>query len=469
MRVVKVAVEPADERPVGDSSRPAIDLNAVHRSMPQGLAVVATDGTFREVNDHVLRMLGRTRDEVLGRSVLDFVHPDDYDFAVDVVHEGQNYDGMVTGPVQIRYLDADGRAHSTDLWSRTCIGVPGIDGFVVMMSEESTVEMLPDAVRAIAAAEPVDEVLTLVARALTGHPVQAAATFLVARAGRVVPIGAWPLGSSRTAADRPGAAPWHAAMRDGVAVDVETDELADATFRVLARTAGVEAIWCRPVATRNGQVPAVLVVWRSRAGAPSTNQQRHLADAVSIAALAFDQQAYRRAMERRAFVDPVSGLGNRARFEQLLASGDRDVDGVLYVDLDRFKDVNDRLGHAAGDQILAHVASRLKGAVRAHDEVIRVGGDEFVVMCRPPATPANVESLAARVVRVLGEPYALDGGDTAELGASVGVVVGDVRRPLDERVRMADIAMYRAKEDGARTGCTGTWRRADRDTVPAAR
>jgi diguanylate cyclase (GGDEF)-like protein len=119
---------------------------------------------------------------------------------------------------------------------------------------------------------------------------------------------------------------------------------------------------------------------------------------------------------------------------------------VLFIDLDRFKVVNDSLGHGAGDQLLVEFATRLRGVVRPEDTVARFGGDEFVVLCEQPADGRTIFAIAERLDGALSQPFVLGEGEVF-LTASMGLVIGDESAP-DDLLRNADAAMYRAKERG---------------------
>jgi diguanylate cyclase (GGDEF)-like protein len=153
--------------------------------------------------------------------------------------------------------------------------------------------------------------------------------------------------------------------------------------------------------------------------------------------------------------DPLTGLPNRAlvldRAEQMLARARRAQTplAALYVDLDGFKQVNDSLGHAAGDELLQVVASRLTGVVREADTVGRLGGDEFVVLLEDYAIDVEPELVAERICDVISQPVEFEQGErpTAAVTVSVGVASG-LRNSADELVRDADLALYQAKARG---------------------
>ncbi|GAA2643901.1 putative bifunctional diguanylate cyclase/phosphodiesterase [Paractinoplanes durhamensis] len=156
---------------------------------------------------------------------------------------------------------------------------------------------------------------------------------------------------------------------------------------------------------------------------------------------------------REAHHDPVTGLPNRALFlkilNRVLASRGTSTDptSVLFIDLDRFKAVNDSLGHEAGDQLLALVARRLRGCVRASDTTARLGGDEFAALLHDsPREAATI--VGERVVSAIKEPFRVAGREIF-IGASVGIAISReaVEKP-ESLLHNADVAMYRAKKEG---------------------
>jgi diguanylate cyclase (GGDEF)-like protein len=149
--------------------------------------------------------------------------------------------------------------------------------------------------------------------------------------------------------------------------------------------------------------------------------------------------------------DPLSGLPNRSLADERLtaALGTRgprrrvpDV-GVLYIDLDDFKSVNDQFGHAAGDEVLLGVAHRLRSMVRPGDTIGRLGGDEFVVIA-PRIDDAGLTALTRRVTRALARPHAIH-GDSLRVRGSVGAYLAAVGEQAADVLRNADLAMYRIK------------------------
>ena len=154
-----------------------------------------------------------------------------------------------------------------------------------------------------------------------------------------------------------------------------------------------------------------------------------------------------------AFHDSLTGLPNRAMFNdrvaQALAHQRRDgpAVGVLSLDLDRFKDVNDTFGHQAGDELIALVAARIGPLCRMTDTVIRLGGDEFAIL-QIGASANSLAILADRIIDAISKPFELNAGQ-AFVGASVGAtLISDASVDVGEILRQADLAMYRAKANG---------------------
>jgi diguanylate cyclase (GGDEF)-like protein/PAS domain S-box-containing protein len=165
-----------------------------------------------------------------------------------------------------------------------------------------------------------------------------------------------------------------------------------------------------------------------------------------------DSARARQELERRATFDALTHSHNRssilAALQQELEREDASTTGVIYVDLDKFKPVNDRLGHAAGDELLTLVAERLRVASRDHDAVGRLGGDEFLILLRDIPDADSAMRVAHRIRDLLCTPFELSSG-TVELGASTGVACASAQTiTAEELVKLADAAMYRSKDDG---------------------
>lgn len=162
------------------------------------------------------------------------------------------------------------------------------------------------------------------------------------------------------------------------------------------------------------------------------------------------------AMRRLAYRDELTGLPNRTSLLDRLslefahAQRNRTSLGVLYLDLDGFKQINDELGHHAGDHFLRAVSARLRGVLRAGDTVARLGGDEFVVVLPGLGNAGEARAVAQKVLDAIGQPLEVE-GRVVRPGASIGVAVHpDDAGEVETLLRRADKAMYRAKQLGGR-------------------
>jgi diguanylate cyclase (GGDEF)-like protein/PAS domain S-box-containing protein len=189
------------------------------------------------------------------------------------------------------------------------------------------------------------------------------------------------------------------------------------------------------------------------------NEETHgTSNAIVVVADVTDRTMMRNELERRANFDALTRCYNRSTILAMLEShlGSQRTLGtgtaVIFVDLDRFKPVNDSFGHAAGDEILTVVAKRLRDAVRDHDLVGRLGGDEFLVICPNLDDPATAIEVAERIATSLKTDFTLGGRTPLSLCASVGVAWTDTSEiDADALVGRADAAMYRSKRDATGT------------------
>ena len=180
----------------------------------------------------------------------------------------------------------------------------------------------------------------------------------------------------------------------------------------------------------------------------------HMGICLAQAELFVEAQRLRRRLEHQAYHDSLTGLPNRAAFdEDLRRTAERRRPAgqgmaVLFIDLDGFKAVNDRLGHDAGDMLLESAARRLENCLRPGDSVARLGGDEFTVLLDGVQDVEGALIVAERVLEVLDQPFVLT-GKTARVSGSVGVAFSaSAGADPDQLVRSADQAMYEAKRSG---------------------
>lgn len=166
--------------------------------------------------------------------------------------------------------------------------------------------------------------------------------------------------------------------------------------------------------------------------------------------IAHELEARRAEAQALAARDALTGLGNRLAFDQgvarMLEQSGGDV-ALFYLDLDGFKQVNDTLGHGAGDDVLRMVGRRLQELVLPADLLVRLGGDEFALLRPVPGSPDELERLAHSIETVLGEPMSL-GAQMLQIGVSIGIAVSPADGSSGEALlNAADAALYRAKRD----------------------
>ncbi|MCY1417559.1 diguanylate cyclase (GGDEF) domain protein [compost metagenome] len=164
-----------------------------------------------------------------------------------------------------------------------------------------------------------------------------------------------------------------------------------------------------------------------------------------------EQMAYQSQLLDMAYRDALTGLGNRKAFQEQLEAHlsrpteESEVTALLFIDLDHFKDVNDRHGHDVGDQLLITVASRLRGSLRQPDLSFRLGGDEFTVLLHS-SDQRQAMALGERLLKALGEPYALGDLLIDVISPSIGIALYPLHaNTADTLLKAADSAMYRAK------------------------
>src|SRR5688572_28283718 len=198
-------------------------------------------------------------------------------------------------------------------------------------------------------------------------------------------------------------------------------------------------------------------------GVTFDDQDRFMLQAItSVAATALSNARFQERLTYQAFHDPVTELPNRPLFLDRLRHAQARMArssthySLVFIDLDRFKVVNDSLGHAAGDNLLVQVSRRLQGTLRSGDTLARFGGDEFVVLLEDLSGEAEAIGIVERLLESLTEPFLL-GERELIVTVSAGVVIGDgTHLGPDECVREGDVAMYRAKARGG--GCFEVFR-----------
>jgi diguanylate cyclase (GGDEF)-like protein/PAS domain S-box-containing protein len=218
---------------------------------------------------------------------------------------------------------------------------------------------------------------------------------------------------------------------------------------------GLRACWSSPIKAKDGRVIGTFAFYFRECRAPSRWHQRIVDACVHLGALAIERKEARAQIAQLAYYDTLTGLPNRARLRHLISeaiaySSEGSRVALTFLDIDNFKDVNDSLGHSAGDEMLVEFAQRLRTQIQVGDVLGRLGGDEFVILL--PGRDASAASLvASRIMEALAAPLKI-GARQVPMSASMGIsIYPDNATDLDTLIQQADAAMYKAKQAGRAT------------------
>ncbi len=429
---------------------------------PIAMAVLDLERRFREVNPEMARIAGCNREQLIGVSVDEFVDPQDLpasyadvaalldsDQGYRALRRGHNADGE---PVRLLVSSVLLRDHTRTPYALFLQAVDVTDS--VRAEERLRVQLaqftaLSELGRLALADVPVLLLDGYAVRAVSEHAGAAGSALFEVRGELLHPV-AWHGPSSAHPADR------KVTSRDEVGFGFRHDE--GTTFDTSTMRGGPEARaagWRSGVTApvrRDGIRDGVLVAyWPNPCDVPDTACQ-FVASIANVLAGARARRAAETELRHAATHDPLTGLANRRLLEQELAYAAARArrrehpTAVLAVDLDRFKDVNDRFGHAAGDTVIREVAGRLQRAVRETDTVARVGGDEFVVIAED-LPPGELDRVLSRIERAVQHPVSVD-GDRVRVGVSIGVVQTSGEHTAAQLLAAADRHLYQRKRVG---------------------
>jgi diguanylate cyclase (GGDEF)-like protein/PAS domain S-box-containing protein len=425
--------------------------------------IIDRQGTALWASSTVEELLGISATDLLGRSMLDFVAPSSVEAAVGALASAAEradqqeaavpatWEGV--GPV-VEMRRPDGKTVSCAIAVATPVRT-GLPCFVLQLRRADAAHSLEKALRAMGTGRPLTEILGEVAAVLRGELPQVDVVILHDHRGEgrlEPPAGASAIWGDLDLPTAAGDAWADAVAKPSVLVERAVEDL-PAPLRDVAEARGYRRLTLlavTPVIDGDDTTSAVVSVW-SRAAFPmhALNHDR-MERCGSLMTMALQWEYGRRALEWAATHDGLTGLQNRSAFlTHLQAVGGRRSAGavVLYLDLDDFKPVNDRHGHALGDRVLVEVTARLRRCVRPADIVARLGGDEFAVLCPGLGDLEDAELLAERLVAEVGTPIQVEGVEV-QIGLSVGIADFREGDDVEHVLNRADDALRAAKGDG---------------------
>ncbi|WMT75766.1 EAL domain-containing protein [Bradyrhizobium sp. Ash2021] len=239
-----------------------------------------------------------------------------------------------------------------------------------------------------------------------------------------------------------------------LAQDIDTDPRWQ-PFKTRPLEVGLRACWSTPIKGKDGRVIGTFAFYFRECRPPSRWHQRIVDACVHLGALAIERKEARAQIARLAYYDTLTGLPNRARLRDMIAEAVQACPAgghvaLAFLDVDNFKDVNDTLGHSAGDELLVEFAQRLRAQIQPGDLLGRLGGDEFVIVL-PNRDASEASTVASRITEAVSTPLPI-GTRQVPMSASIGIsIYPDNADDIDTLIQQADAAMYKAKRAGRST------------------
>ena len=430
---------------------------------PSLTLIVDVVGNIKLVRGNVEAFSGYSAEELMGSNILDHLDLDWDPIAFESIGAAVEGHGL-RRPMLFRIRRKDGSQSVVEVTANSQLDDPDIDGLACYIRRWDERWLLDEVLEAIAGAADLEHTLSLLVRVMGAEVLEADGVVLYAPVdgGLTRAVTAPALGPAQSASRAVPGAPWTESIASGEPVRRRVDDLPDA-LQDEARERGHQWCWAYPVIGSAGPA-ACLVLWRRADEDIDHTCSMSIARLVRLTELLLHRESTADELQHAATHDALTGLANRARFFGELRRTNEDdpsgsLLGVVYIDLDGFKPVNDAHGHATGDAVLKVVARRLERIVRETDTLARLGGDEFAVICPGVSDASQLHSLAERIVAATGQPISIDGVEVT-IGSSVGLAVAppaafDSAALIDA----ADGALYEAKRAGR-----GGWRMASGDS-----
>ncbi|GAB3261924.1 hypothetical protein GCM10027296_36340 [Chitinimonas naiadis] len=432
------------------------------------IAWVNPDGTLRDLNAYATRTLQYPREELAGRRIWEFdtqISAAEWPTLWTSVKEA----GARSFRAEVR--NRSGQSIPIEVYA-THLAFEGEECIVAysrdiaeQVRSERLLALQNDVLASITAAHPLKQIMHLLATRVEMLAPDTLCSILLLDGQRVRHGAAPSLPASFVAAidgapigPRAGSCGTAAFLNQAVEVsDIATDPLWD-DYRQLALPHGLRACWSSPIRASDGSVLGTFAIYFREQRHPGDYHRRIVEACTDLAGIAIEHRRAEDRIHTLAFYDALTGLPNRSlledRAELAIAHAQRNNQplALLFTDLDRFKTINDSLGHAVGDRLLQAVAHRLEAAVRDADTVCRLGGDEFVLLL-PECDAVGAAAVADKLIAAAADNVDVD-GISLNGSASIGIALYPQDGPsYDALLKHADAAMYRAKELGRNTYC----------------
>jgi diguanylate cyclase (GGDEF)-like protein/PAS domain S-box-containing protein len=424
------------------------------------------DGLVTHGNPAALLQLAYSREVFVGKHVVDLIHPGDLEGAIEAI--GDLHAGVQGSPAILRVMRGDGVFMPVEINATSRIDTGPFAGSVVVVGRYPgdhdihmrISQLLTEGATIAKAIELIPEF------GRWRHPERPYLVMYEDIDGKPVRVGS-ELSAALVRNHEGDDTPWARAVVALAPVECGPGELAE-DLRQAASSAGLTSCLAVPVPDPLHGSTAVIIEWATATG-PRLSLHRYAVGQMSRAlTLILHWRRHIAELERAARSDGLTGLSNRASFfhqlDTMLGHGHRrealgaephpgadDLVGVLYVDLDSFKGVNDEYGHGMGDEVLTEVARRMSSVLRDRDLLARLGGDEFAVMCLGLHTVEQVTAVADRLLAALNSAPIEADGQSVSISASIGIAFAPtppVPGGSDALLELADKAMYEAKTAG---------------------
>jgi diguanylate cyclase (GGDEF)-like protein/PAS domain S-box-containing protein len=433
-----------------------------HERVLQGsqTATVVIDGAgvVQFASDAVNEVIGYAPSDLVGHPMFEFMHPDDLE---DTIAAFENIvgDSARWPPALMRIIGKSGTDVPVEVIGHGMFDDPVIQGAVYSIHRMDETMLLHRILEALATGQPLGAVLRLVTEMVEVPPldIEVAVLYDPDEEGGFLSRAAHSASDAMNKAFDLADAdlPWNALLANTSEVDRDTVGLTlvpelPPSVRTMLVDEGYLECWVTALVV-DGRVVGALVTLSRSPTLPGRTVRMRMLRARDVSELAFVRMDYEDQLRHAAMHDRLTNIANRARFLDALEHGIGQtvgpLTGVLFLDLDGFKPLNDQYGHAFGDAVLVHVAQRIDASVRANELAARLGGDEFAVLIEGLRDPEDARTLAERLCDSLNEPIDVD-GTVAQVSVSIGVAVGPSSADRTVLLAAADQAMYDAKRAG---------------------